>query len=150
MDGRFTIDSPIKEPLLQISYTGFESQTIQVNGDGFLNIELSEGANLSEVVVSEMADQSEEKSTFFEPIGGYENFKKYIKENLQKPQAAIDAGITGKVKLGFKISGSGRPIDIEILRSLGYGCDEEAIRLLKEGPRWSGERGIVARYKIGF
>lgn len=156
LDGNFSIDSPIEDPVLEVSYTGFQNQKIQVESDEFLNIQLDgSGASLSEVVVTKRNFGILKKNKAIvekvaEPKGGFKKFEKYIKENLEKPQAAIDAGITGQVEIGFIIDASGQPTQTEILRSLGFGCDEEAIRLLQEGPKWNGRSGIQHTYTFDF
>ena len=66
------------------------------------------------------------------------------------PQAAIDAGVKGQVTVAFRIGKNGYPADLEVVRSLGYGCDEEAIRLLKEGPKWKGPSGTLHNYVFDF
>ncbi len=74
------------------------------------------------------------------PSGGEEEFQKYLTENLVYPQAATDNEIRGTVILELIISSTGEIINIETKRSLGYGCDEEAIRLVREGPKWNPAR----------
>ncbi|MEZ4956710.1 MAG: carboxypeptidase-like regulatory domain-containing protein [Saprospiraceae bacterium] len=156
LDGNFSIDSPIENPVLEVSYTGFQNQKIQVKGDEFLNIQLDDSASsLSEVVVTKrnlgiLKKNKAAAESPFEPKGGFKKFEKYIKENLQKPQLAIDAGISGAVILGFTIDASGQPTKIQTLRSLGFGCDEEAIRLLQEGPKWNGQPGVQHSYTFDF
>ncbi len=59
-----------------------------------------------------------------------------MKENLIYPEAAKSNDITGKVTLEFKLDKLGNISDIKVVKGIGYGCDEEAIRLLKEGPEW--------------
>lgn len=51
--------------------------------------------------------------------------------NLVYPPAAKKLGIEGKVYLIVDLDSLGNIINIEVARSLGYGCDEEAIRLIK-------------------
>lgn len=59
------------------------------------------------------------------------NFSIFIKENIIYPEAAYKQSITGKVTLSFVVETSGRISNIEIIKSLGGGCSEEAIHLLK-------------------
>jgi outer membrane biosynthesis protein TonB len=40
------------------------------------------------------------------------------------------------VTVAFTIEPSGDLTDFRVIRGLGYGCDEEVIRLIREGPRW--------------
>ena len=150
IQGDFTINSPFENPSLFVSYTGFQNKEVQVSGEGFLDIQLSEGAQLSEVVVTGLSSKKQEKKVVFEPKGGFKKFGKYVKQNLRMPQAAIDAGIKGEVEIGFTLNSSGRPTNFKAIRSLGHGCDEEAIRLLKEGPKWNGIPSVQHRYTFEF
>jgi TonB family protein len=70
------------------------------------------------------------------PEFGQEAFNIYLKENLRKPTKAIENRISGRVTVEFKVDTTGEVSDFKILKSLGFGCDEEAIRLIKEGQKW--------------
>lgn len=87
------------------------------------------------------------------PIGGFEAFEHYISEALKYPDEALLQRIEGRVELKFIIRKNGKVSKIEITRSLGYGCDQEAIRLLEEGPKWmlpTGYNQSIAFYSIPF
>ena len=56
--------------------------------------------------------------------------------SLKKPKQAIENQITETVEVEFKVNKKGELSDFKIIKSLGYGCDEEAIRLIREGPKW--------------
>jgi len=178
MNGQFNLPALASDDLLSISYIGFEEEEVALEkGDNELKITLDEDfSSLSEVVVTGYGKtQDTENETgsvttldrqglglpvtvsYPSPVGGMKAFKKYVKENLVYPKKAEDTGISGKVKLGFTITENGKVKDIEVLRSLGYGCDEEAIRLLKNGPDWhpktvegspeTSERTISIKFK---
>lgn len=68
--------------------------------------------------------------------GGLLAFYQYIRENMQYPAKAKHAGVEGKVLLQFVVNPDGSVSDIKVLKGLGYGCDEEAIRLLKNAQPW--------------
>ena len=60
--------------------------------------------------------------------------KEFIRKNLQYPTEAKAAGISGTVHLRYGIDHRGEVTDVKIIKGLGYGCDEEAervVRLLK-------------------
>ena len=59
------------------------------------------------------------------------NFKEYIKHNLQYPSRAYKRRINGDVYIRFFIDENGAVSDPQIVRGIGYGCDEEALRLIK-------------------
>ena len=85
------------------------------------------------------------------PRGGFDKFEDYLRKNREYPAQALENGITGTVLLEFTVDEKGRPGNVRVLQSLGYGYDEEAIRLIEEGPRWKdagpGER---IRYAVRF
>ncbi len=70
------------------------------------------------------------------PVTGFDRLHDYLQDSLQYPSAARKNGIEGNVILSFSIDEDSIPENITINRSLGYGCDEEAIRLIREGPNW--------------
>jgi protein TonB len=74
-------------------------------------------------------------------------FSEYLAKTLRYPAEAKEASITGKVFLTFVIEKNGGLTDIRVLRGLGSGCDEEAIRVLKASPKWipGQQNGEVVR-----
>ncbi len=73
--------------------------------------------------------------------GGMIAFAKYLQNNLKYPEAAKKANATGKVYVQFTVNQDGSTSNFEILKSAGYGMDEEAVRVLKSVPKWeAGEQ----------
>ena len=68
--------------------------------------------------------------------GGEDSLYNFIYSNLRYPQEAIDNGIEGRVFITFVIEKDGSITNIKILRDIGYGCGEEAVRVLKMMPKW--------------
>tara|TARA_B100001250_G_scaffold409289_1_gene433333 strand:+ start:362 stop:718 length:357 start_codon:yes stop_codon:yes gene_type:complete len=64
--------------------------------------------------------------------GGGEALKKFIKTNLKYPKDALKHKIEGDVFLKFKVNPLGQVFDTRIINGIGYGCDEEAVRLIKK------------------
>ena len=62
--------------------------------------------------------------------GGVAALRKYIDEHLQYPEDAVKNAISGIVSLTFDVDYKGRISNIKIKHGLGFGCDEEAIRLV--------------------
>ncbi len=63
--------------------------------------------------------------------GGPKALKTFISKQLQYPERARKKGIKGTVILRYTIDWEGKVIDTHIISGLGYGCDEEAIRVVK-------------------
>jgi hypothetical protein len=72
-----------------------------------------------------------------EPAEGWAIFDDYIANNLKAPEEIKLKSMTGgEVQLSFEVDRNGEPINIAVVKSLCQQCDAEAIRLLREGPRW--------------
>ena len=63
-------------------------------------------------------------------IGGSEAFRNFISENLRYPEAALESKIEGAVIVEYDISDDGSVYNPHVLKGLGYGCDEEAMRVI--------------------
>jgi TonB family protein len=68
--------------------------------------------------------------------GGFEKFYAYLKQQVKYPAEALENKIQGKVYLSFVVEKDGELTDIKVNRKLGYGTDEEAVRILKASPKW--------------
>lgn len=78
----------------------------------------------------------------------------YLANHLKYPEQALTEGIEGTVKLRFQVDTAGKPVNFEFLIKLGYGCDEEAVRLLINGPPWKPAQlngvPLVSNAEIGI
>lgn len=63
--------------------------------------------------------------------GGPKELTKFIYANLRYPAEAVEAKIEGTVMVEYDIDYKGNVVDTRILQSLGYGCDEEAVRVVR-------------------
>jgi len=74
--------------------------------------------------------------------GGEKEMMKFIAENLKYPGKAQEAGVSGKVIVNFVVGRDGKITQIKVVRGIGSGCDEEAIRVLQKMPPWTpGQMG---------
>lgn len=69
------------------------------------------------------------------PLPLYDYQEKLFKE-LIYPREAITAGISGIVYVSCNVEKDGTLQDIQVTKGIGYGCDEEAVRLVKSLPPW--------------
>jgi periplasmic protein TonB len=82
-------------------------------------------------LAKEMAKPAATAPAAAEPAGGWENFRAFASSNTRLPEAARDNNIGGTVRLLFAVGPDGKPADVQVLQALGYGCDEEAVRLVR-------------------
>ncbi len=83
--------------------------------------------------------------------GGHEALKKFISRNLKYPKEALQKKIEGSVHLSYSVDDNGNVTQASIDKGLGYGCDEEALRLvkmLKFGKVKNRGKRVVASKKI--
>lgn len=84
--------------------------------------------------------------------GGEAARKKYLARNLKYPNQAVEDGIQGTVSVNFIVKTNGSLSDIRILRGIGGGCDEEALRVVKKMPAWNpgfqNGRNVPVRYTL--
>jgi TonB family protein len=71
---------------------------------------------------------------------------------MKFPDSAKQAGIEGKVILEFRIDTFGIITNIKILKGIGFGCDEEAIRIISTMPRWKpgqdNKKPVISLYHL--
>lgn len=76
----------------------------------------------------------------------------YFAKHLKYPQRALLAEVTGRVYISFVVMPDGSVADVTLLKGLGYGCDEEALRVVKAMPTWqpgkNGGRAVKVRINV--
>lgn len=72
--------------------------------------------------------------------GGDHELIRYIADNLDYPKDAMESGIEGRVFVKIIVEPNGSISNAKIIRGLGYGCDEEAIRVIESMPNWKPGR----------
>ena len=82
--------------------------------------------------------------------GGDEALLSFIAQNIRYPKTAQRLGVEGRVTLSYIIDKDGSITNIEIIKGIGAGCDEEAIRVLKLLPNYTPgkQRGVPVKVKM--
>ncbi|MFM8914185.1 MAG: TonB family protein [Flammeovirgaceae bacterium] len=123
------------------------------------NIEVNEQTRVADVVYQPAPAEPEPEDTdkifvvveqVAAPQGGLENFYKSLAKNLKYPSAARHTGVEGRVFVQFIVNKDGSLSDFTIAKGIGAGCDEEAIRIIQEGPKWAAakQRGKPVRQRM--
>lgn len=99
--------------------------------------------------VDEILDFTEVQATF---KGGMEEWTTYLKKNLTYPSQARRMGLEGVVLVRFVVNKDGSVQDVEVVRPLGGGCDEIALKVVANSPEWipgkMGGRPVRSRMVI--
>jgi periplasmic protein TonB len=104
-----------------------------------------------------VAVETEEKDKIFlsveqnpEFAGGMNALLKFLQKNLHYPTPAVNANVTGKVYMQFIVGQDGNISKVDVLKGIGFGCDEEAERVVKLMPRWSPGRQSGRAVSVKF
>ncbi len=95
-----------------------------------------------------MRKEAKDKHFIKKPVykGGPKALKKFIGENLRYPKEALENKVEGTVYLNYDINYKGEVTDARVIKSVGHGCDEEAVRVVKllkyEVPKNRGVRVV--------
>lgn len=82
--------------------------------------------------------------------GGTEALYRYLASNIHYPAEAKAERIQGRVFVSFVIEKDGSVTNIKVLRDIGGGCSEEAVRVVKAMPRWKPGRQRGQRVRTQF
>ncbi len=85
--------------------------------------------------------------TYVDQMPEFENMQTYIKENLKYPEIAKENGTSGTVGISFVVELDGSLSDFKIVKGIGDGCEQEALRVVKTMKNWKpGKlRGVPQR-----
>ena len=141
---------------ISISSAGYQNVNLKLNSNQSSRITLDKAqANLDEVVVSgygnagKKKQQSKDLKIYVmdaEPVIGWEKYNQYIDSNKRIPQN--ESLQKGEVVLSFKVNQKGELSSLNVKPSLNKAYDNEAIRLVKEGPAWRITKGKKTKVKL--
>ena len=66
----------------------------------------------------------------------YEQYLKFLHDNVKYPVSDSAKGVQGKVYVGFFVSKTGKISNVHVLRGISSACDKEAVRVVKMMPNW--------------
>ncbi|MDW3196427.1 MAG: TonB family protein [Cytophagales bacterium] len=151
LNGKFEMAIPdsLETPTLTFSSLGYNQLNYEINSRDSFDVVLDRD-DLPELTSAHVSNQAARKfstdvyddnelSDFVSasPKVGIKKFEKYLKKNTHIPEVAKRMGVTGTVLISFKVNVTGELTDFQVIRGLGAGCDEEAVRVVKEGPQWT-------------
>jgi protein TonB len=85
--------------------------------------------------------------------GGVSALMKFIAQNINYPYVAKEAGKEGTVHVSFVVNELGSVENVSIVRGIGFGCDEEVIRVISKIPKWKkvgkhSGRAVKVRFNV--
>jgi len=150
---------PPPPPPQQTTVIEIVEDDIDVDDDLDIDAETDDEEEIEEQIIEdddEGEDKEEEIFVFVEDQPGYpggdESRLKYLRDNIKYPEMAKESGIQGTVYVTFVVEKDGRISNVKILRGIGGGCDEEAVRVIKGMPKWKPgkQRGRPVRAQFNM
>ena len=142
------VEMPKQTTQLEIVQDDVEVEDIEINAEVEQN-EVIEEYIAPEVVEDDVVEQEifkivEEMPSF---PGGEQKLMEFVGKNIKYPQIARETGIQGRVFVNFVVEPDGSVSNVSVLRGIGGGCDEEAMRVVKSMPKWKPgkQRGKAVR-----
>ncbi|MCC5928527.1 MAG: energy transducer TonB [Cyclobacteriaceae bacterium] len=111
---------------------------IEVN----LDVEMTQQTVIEDVVFDTAPEEEVADEIFTivedqpEPEGGMAAFYQYVNKNIKYPAQARRMGIEGKVFVQFVVERDGTLTEVQAIKGIGAGCDEEAVRVIEGAPKW--------------
>ena len=108
-----------------------------------IDVEITEETVIEEIVFEEAPEEEEVDEIFTivedqpTPPGGMGAFYKYVATTLRYPAQARRMGIEGKVFVQFVVDKDGTLTNVQAIKGIGAGCDEEAVRVISKAKKWS-------------
>lgn len=142
------VEVPKQTTQLEIVQDDVEVEDIEINA------EVDQTEVIEEYVAPEIEEEEVVEQEIFQIVeempaypGGEVKMMEYISKNIKYPQIARESGIQGRVFVGFVVEPDGSVSNVKIMRGIGGGCDEEAMRVVKSMPKWKPgkQRGKAVR-----
>jgi len=142
------VEMPKQTTQLEIVEDDVEVEDIEINA------EVDQTEVIEEYVPVEVVEEDVQEQEIFQIVeempsypGGDQKLMEFVAKNIKYPQIARETGIQGRVFVGFVVEPDGSVSNVKVLRGIGGGCDEEAMRVVKSMPKWKPgkQRGKAVR-----
>ena len=110
----------------------------------FVPVEIEEEVVVEEEEIFQVVEEEPEFP------GGMEALYKYLGESIKYPQLAKENNIEGKVYVTFVVEKDGSIANPRILRDIGGGCGNEAVRVVKAMPKWKAGKQRGKNVRVQF
>lgn len=150
---------PPPEPPQTTTELNIVENEVEVEEDIIIDVDADMDTEVEEYVPMIMEEEEVVEEKIFIVVedqpsfpGGDAARMKYLGKNIEYPQLARESGIQGTVFVTFVVEKDGHVTDVRILRGIGGGCDEEAVRVVKNMPNWSPgkQRGKPVRVQFNM
>jgi len=153
------VKPPPPAPPTQVHVISVVTNDVEVETVIEINAEANQETVIQDYVPVAKVEVPVEETDIFKVVefdpeypGGNAARMQFLQENIKYPQMARESGIQGTVYVTFVVETDGRVTDVRVLRGIGGGCDEEAIRVIQSMPKWvpGKQRGKPVRVQFNM
>jgi protein TonB len=141
--GSFLLACELTNPVLTFKCAGYQTQTVQLKSAQPMVLTMSEVGTTAAALgtgleaINKPVVVADDQPAF---PGGVDAYRAFLQKNVHYPEAAKYKNISGDVFVSFSVDEAGRLLDAEVVKGVGYGLDEEALRLVRLMPWWTPAR----------
>jgi len=135
IEGNFALTVPSTSSILVVSFIDFETKEVLVGDNIDFKITLKSEAKFQLAEEGFMVHNRVDELP--KPSEGIEGWNRYMARNIKYPQSARESKIQGTVIVGFEVKEDGSVANVEVIRGISGECDQEAVRIIAEGPTWN-------------
>jgi protein TonB len=153
------VKPPPPPPPKKVVQINIVDDEVEVEDDLLIDVEADDETEIEEYIPIEVEEEVVEEAPIFTVVesmpefkGGMKKLYEYLGNNIKYPVMAKESGIQGKVYVTFVVERDGSITDVRVLRGIGGGCDEEAVRVVQSMPNWTPgmQRGKPVRVQYNL
>lgn len=154
------VKPPPPPPPKQVTVINIVEDDVEIEDDEIeIDADVDMDTEVEEYIPVEMDEDIIEEAEIFSVVesmpsfpGGEAQLYRYLGKSIHYPTMAQESGVQGRVYVTFVVEVDGSITDIKILRGIGGGCDEEAMRVVRAMPRWNPgkQRGQSVRVQFNL
>jgi len=148
------VKPPPPPPPKQVTQIKIVEDDVEVDDEIDIDVEADEDMVVEEYIPPMEEEEEVEEAEIFTVVesmpefpGGMGELMKYLGTSIKYPPLAKESGIQGRVFINFVVEPNGSISNVKVLRGIGGGCDEEAVRVVENMPNWKPgkQRGKAVR-----
>ncbi len=152
------VKAPPPPPPKQVTQIKIVDDNVDVQDDIEIDADANMDTQVEEYIPPEEEEDVQQQEIFMvvEQMpafpGGMGALMTYLATHIKYPPLAKESGIQGRVFINFVVEPDGSIDHVKILRGIGGGCDEEAVRVVKNMPKWipGKQRGKPVRVSFNL
>ncbi len=138
------VKPPPPPPPKQVTQIKIVEDDVEVEDEIDIDVDADDDTEMEEYIPMEIEEEEATEAEIFTvvesmpefPGGGTGALMQYLGQNIKYPPLAKESGIQGRVFINFVVEPDGSISNVRVLRGIGGGCDEEAVRVVEGMPNW--------------